>query len=157
MKTLGKTILWMALGWAGAALAAFGPGEKVIVLNSGEGSISIIDPVTMKEERRVPIGKEPHHLMATPDNKELIVASAASNDLVFLDPKTGEILRRVSGISDPYQIAYSPDRKWFVVRLQPPRPGGHLPRRHLRARQAPGPAARCRATSPSARTARSPS
>ena len=92
----------------------FSPGQKVIVLNSGDGSISIVDPVTRKEEKRVPVGKEPHHLMATPDNKELIVANAASNDLVFLDPKTGDILRRVPDISDPYQIGYSPDRKWFV-------------------------------------------
>jgi len=114
MKSLGKTLLLAALGWAAAAHASFGPGEVVIVLNSGEGSISIVDPVAKKEVKRVPVGKEPHHLMATPDNKELIVANASSNDLVFLDPKTGDILRRVPDISDPYQIGYSPDKKWFV-------------------------------------------
>ena len=115
MKYLGKTLAFAALAWAGAAAAQFAPGEKVIVLNSGDGSVSIVDPVTRTEEKRIPVGKEPHHLMATPDNKELIVASAASNDLVFLDPNSGEIVRRISGISDPYQIGYSPDRKWFVA------------------------------------------
>ncbi|PWB58121.1 MAG: hypothetical protein C3F16_14305, partial [Betaproteobacteria bacterium] len=88
-------MLLAAAAWAVAAHASFAPGEKVIVLNSGDGSISIVDPVTKQEEKRVPVGKEPHHLMATPDGKELIVANAASNDLVFLDPKTGDILRRV--------------------------------------------------------------
>jgi len=77
--------------------------------------VSIVDPIAMKEVKRIPVGKEPHHLMATPDGKELIVANAASNDLVFLDPKTGEIIRRVERISDPYQIGYSPDHKWFVA------------------------------------------
>ena len=114
MKTIGKLIGLAALSAALATGAAHGPGEMGIVLNSGDGTVSIVDPATRKELKRIPVGKEPHHLMATPDNKELIVANAASNDLVFLDPKTGEILRRVPNISDPYQIGYSPDKKWFV-------------------------------------------
>ncbi len=88
--------------------------EVAVVLNSGDGTVSILDKAGMKEIKRIPIGKEPHHLMATPDDQFLIVANAASNDLVFLDPKTGEIKRRIDGISDPYQIGFSPDKKWFV-------------------------------------------
>ena len=53
--------------------------------NSGDGSVSLIDRLTYAEVKRYPIGKEPHHLMMTPDNKELIVANASSNELVFLD------------------------------------------------------------------------
>jgi len=115
MKFLAKTLLLAAIAVGLPALANFGPDERVIVLNSGDGTVSIVDPIAMKEVKRIPVGKEPHHLMATPDGKELIVANAASNDLVFLDPKTGEIIRRVERISDPYQIGYSPDHKWFVA------------------------------------------
>jgi len=115
MKFLAKTLLVAAAALAVPALANFGPGERVIVLNSGDGTVSIVDPIAMKEVNRIPVGKEPHHLMATPDGKELIVANAASNDLVYLDPKTGEIIRRVERISDPYQIGFSPDKKWFVA------------------------------------------
>ena len=68
----------------------------------------------MRETKRFTIGKEPHHLMATPDDKFVIVANAASNELVFLDRTTGEVKNRVKNISDPYQIGYSPDNKWFV-------------------------------------------
>jgi YVTN family beta-propeller protein len=88
--------------------------KVAVVLNSGEGTVSLIDKVTKTEVKRFPVGKEPHHLMATPDDQYLIVANAASNDLVFLDPKTGEIKRRIDNISDPYQIGFSPNRKWFV-------------------------------------------
>ena len=88
--------------------------EIAVVLNSGEATVSLVDTTTYKETKRFPIGKEPHHLMATPDNSELIVANAAGNELVFLNPQTGEILRRLPRISDPYQIGYSPDKKWFV-------------------------------------------
>lgn len=88
--------------------------EVAIVLNSGEGTVSLIDKASMTETKRFPVGKEPHHLMATPDDQYLIVANAVSNDLVFLDPRTGEIKRRIDKISDPYQIGFSPDKKWFV-------------------------------------------
>jgi len=87
----------------------------LVVLNSGEASVSLIDPQTRKELRRFEVGKEPHHLMRTPDGKSLIIANAVSNDLHFLDPATGEIQRRMRNIPDPYQLGYSPDRKWFAT------------------------------------------
>jgi YVTN family beta-propeller protein len=88
--------------------------ELAVVLNSGEDTVSLIDTDTYRELERRPIGKEPHHLMAMPDDGSLIVANAMGNELVFLDPRTGKITRRVPRISDPYQIGFSPDQAWFV-------------------------------------------
>jgi len=89
--------------------------EVVTVLNSGDASVSLIDKDTRKVLETFPIGKEPHHLIATPDEKSLIVANAVGNDLVFLDPVTGKIQQRVPHIDDPYQIGFSPDQKWFLT------------------------------------------
>jgi YVTN family beta-propeller protein len=100
---------------ATAATAPVARADDVaIVLDSGEDAVSLVDLHSYKELKRFPIGKEPHHLMATPDDQYLIVANAMSNNLVFLDPHTGEIRRRLPNISDPYQIGFSPDKKWFV-------------------------------------------
>lgn len=93
---------------------ALKPGERVIVLNSGEGTVSIIDRATRKVLETRPVGKEPHHLITTLDDSELVIANAASNDLVFLDPLSGDVKRRLPRITDPYQLGYSPDGKWFV-------------------------------------------
>ena len=87
----------------------------VVVLNSRDATVSLIDQATHNEIETFSIGKEPHHLMATPDNKSLIVASAVADELVFLDPLTGKIQRRIKDIADPYQIGFSPDQKWFVA------------------------------------------
>ena len=89
--------------------------EMAITLNSGDDTVSLIDTETYKETARIYIGKEPHHLMATPDDRYLIVANAAGNDMVFLDPISGQIQQRLSRISDPYQIGFSPDQRWFVA------------------------------------------
>jgi YVTN family beta-propeller protein len=89
--------------------------SPIFILNSLDASISVIDPVTWKETKRISTGKEPHHLYMTPDQKSLIVANALSDSLMFVDPKTAEVQRTVRGIVDPYQLRFSPDMKWFVT------------------------------------------
>jgi len=86
-----------------------------IVLNSGEATVSLIDMPTRKVIKTVPVGKEPHHLMMTPDQKTLMVANAAGNDVTLMNPVSGELTGRIPDIIDPYQIGYSPNNKWFVA------------------------------------------
>jgi YVTN family beta-propeller protein len=96
-------------GWAQAQ------NNPVFVLNSLDGNVSVIDPVTWTEMQRIPTGKEPHHLYLTPDEKSVIVANALSDSLTFIDPRSAKVQRTVSGILDPYQLRFSPDMKWFVT------------------------------------------
>ncbi|AZP13639.1 YVTN family beta-propeller repeat protein [Undibacterium parvum] len=97
-----------------SALFQDAKADVVVVLNSRDATVTLLDQETQKELSSFPIGKEPHHLMATPDNKSLIVANAVGDELVFLDPKTGQIQRRIKDVADPYQIGFSPNQKWFI-------------------------------------------
>ena len=87
----------------------------VFVLNSKDANVSVIDPVTWKEIKRLSTGKEPHHLYLTPDEKSLIIANAFSDTLTFVDPRTAEVQRVVRHILDPYHLRFSPDMQWFVT------------------------------------------
>jgi YVTN family beta-propeller protein len=102
-----------------AAIAQAAPASKpqrpIFVLNSLDADVSVIDPATWQVVRRIPTGKEPHHLYLTPDEKSVIVANAAGNTLTFLDPVTGEVQRTLRQIADPYHLRFSPDMKWFVI------------------------------------------
>ncbi|MBP7456457.1 MAG: hypothetical protein KA804_09390, partial [Ottowia sp.] len=49
-------------------------GAPVFVLNSLDGDVSVIDSITWTEIKRIPTGREPHHLYLTPDEKSVIVA-----------------------------------------------------------------------------------
>lgn len=89
--------------------------KLAVVLNSGEASVSLIDMPSRKVIKTVPVGKEPHHLMMTPDQKTLLIANAAGNDVVLMNPTSGELTGRIPDIIDPYQIGYSPNNKWFVA------------------------------------------
>ena len=95
--------------------AARAQGDVVVVLDSGDARITLIDQATRQTIGSFATGKEPHHLMATPNNRDLIVADAVSNDLMLLDPVNGRPIGGVSNIADPYQIGFSPDRRWFVT------------------------------------------
>ena len=110
MKKLAFVAVALALSVAGTAKA-----NNVIVLNSEEASYSVIDRTTRTEIQRLPVGREPHHLISTPDGKEVLIGSTVTNELLVLDSKTGERKRVVRDIIDPYHLAYSPDGKWFVT------------------------------------------
>jgi YVTN family beta-propeller protein len=110
MNTLLRSTLLL-----GALLATSVRADVAIVLNSNDDDMSIIDTTTYKEIKRVPIGKGPHHLIPTPDDRLIVVGNTQSNDLVYLDPKTGDVVRRLPRIPDPYHLGFSPDQRWLVI------------------------------------------
>jgi len=113
--TISRFLALLLLMFGLTVQAAEPVKRTAIVLNSGEASVSLIDMEKRAVYKTFPIGKEPHHLMITPDQKSVLVANAAGDDVVFLDPKTGDIQSRLPNIVDPYHIGYSPNKKWFVA------------------------------------------
>ena len=80
-----------------AGLAA---AQAPFVLNSLDADISVIDPTTWREVKRIPTGKEPHHLYMSPDEKSILVANALADSLTFIDPRTAEVQKVVRGVLD---------------------------------------------------------
>ncbi len=116
LKPISSYFLALAFLMSGLTVhAAESVKRTAIVLNSGEASVSLIDMDKRAVYKTFPVGKEPHHLMITPDQKSVLVANAASDDVVFLDPKSGDVQSRLPNIIDPYHIGYSPNKKWFVA------------------------------------------
>lgn len=108
--------IWLGVLAACIALCARAEGTRpIFVLNSLDATVSVIDPVSFREIRRLDTGKEPHHLYLTPDEKSLIVANALADSLTFIDPVSGQVQRVLRGIADPYHLRFSPDMQWFVV------------------------------------------
>lgn len=106
-------VLGGLLPWTPASAVA--QPRPIFVLNSLDATVSVIDPVGFTERKRIPTGKEPHHLYLTPDEKSLLVANALGNSLTFIDPVSAEVQRTLTDIADPYQLRFSPDMKWFVT------------------------------------------
>ncbi|MFO1082450.1 MAG: hypothetical protein U1E23_17705 [Reyranellaceae bacterium] len=110
MRKLAFALVALLLGGAAGARA-----DTILVLNSEDASYSILSRGQRAELKRFPIGREPHHLILTPDGKEVLIASTVTNELTALDVRTGEKRRVHKDIVDPYQLGFSPDGKWFVT------------------------------------------
>jgi YVTN family beta-propeller protein len=89
--------------------------SNVLILNSRSNSLSIIDAEKYRVIKTIRIGKEPHHLLATPDRKYLVIGNTQTNELVLTNPRNGKIIKRIPNIMDPYHLGFSRDGKWFVI------------------------------------------
>jgi YVTN family beta-propeller protein len=111
LPRFSRAVLALLLCGVATAQAA----HPLLVLNSLDANVSVIDPTSWKVTKRISTGKEPHHIYMTPDEKSVIVANAASDSLTFIDPRTADVQRVVRGTIDPYHLRFSPDMKWFVT------------------------------------------
>jgi DNA-binding beta-propeller fold protein YncE len=110
LRRLSFVALLCTLAW-GTTAEAHG---LVLVMNSGEASLSVVDMDTHREVRRIPVLREPHHWALTPDRRDLLVGDTAGNELLDLDPTTFALRRRVP-VADPYQLGFSPNGKFLTV------------------------------------------
>ncbi|WP_211109768.1 cytochrome D1 domain-containing protein [Azospirillum oleiclasticum] len=109
-----STAVAAAPAWMPDPLPGGGPARLAVVLNSESDSVSVINGTTMTVSATVPVGKEPHHWMVSPDGR-LIVANTRGDDLVYIDRESGRIQERRGNIVNPYLAGYSPDQRWLVV------------------------------------------
>ncbi|MBN8900493.1 MAG: PQQ-binding-like beta-propeller repeat protein, partial [Rhodospirillales bacterium] len=113
MRRLISLFLLLILLGAAPRVAQAG-GGIAFVINSAGASVSVVDMATKQEVRRIPVLREPHHLMLSPDGKSLLVGDTVGNEMLFLDPATGALQKRMP-CADPYQLGFSPDGKFLVV------------------------------------------
>ena len=73
----------------------------LLVVNKSEGTLSIIDPATRTELRRVPTGFMPHEVTASPDGRTAYVTDYGSgpspgNTVTVIDLVAGRAIRTIS-------------------------------------------------------------
>lgn len=114
MKPRPLTALLLSLATVLLAAQAARASGLAYVMNSGAASISVIDMGKRTEVRRIPVLREPHHVVASPDGKEILVGDSAGNELFAIDPMKGTLNRRIP-VANPYHLGFSPNNKFLVV------------------------------------------
>lgn len=94
-------------------------GKEIWVTVRGENYVSVIDPVQMKEVRRIEMASGPGMTMFGRDGKYGFVCSSFTPELAIVDTTTYEILKRLPQVS-PFcpNIAVSPenDEVWITLK-----------------------------------------
>ncbi len=87
---------------------------RAYVPNSDAGTVSVIDPATMKVIDKFTVGVRPHHVTPSWDLTKLYVNNTESNSLTEIDPRTGRPTRTIP-ITDPYNLYFTPDGTKAIV------------------------------------------
>ena len=94
-------------------------GRELWVTVRGEDYVSVIDPVQMKESRRIEMANGPGMTMFGPDGRYAFVCSSFTPELTVVNTASHEIIKRVSQTS-PFcpNIAVSPenDEVWITLK-----------------------------------------
>jgi YVTN family beta-propeller protein len=94
-------------------------GRELWVTVRGENYVSVIDPVRMKETRRIEVANGPGMTMFGPDGKYAFVCSSFTPELAVINVASHKIMKRLPQVS-PFSpnIAVSPesDEVWITLK-----------------------------------------
>jgi len=99
-----------------AATPAVAP-SRVYVPNRSSNSVSVVDPVALKEVDRLSVGSKPQHVVPSWDLKTLWVANngtGTNGSLTPIDPLTAKAGKTIP-VQDPYNMYFMPDGSSAII------------------------------------------
>jgi YVTN family beta-propeller protein len=88
--------------------------SRVYVPNTVSNTVIEIDPSNYRVVRRIPVGREPQHVVPSYDMRTLWVNEDLGDSLTAIDPRSGRRERTVR-VTDPYNLYFTPDGHYAVV------------------------------------------
>lgn len=110
-----------------AAIVAFAnfqpaetPADSVLILSKTDQTLAIVDPSTLKVIARVPVGNDPHEVIASTDGKTAYVSnygSGAYNTLAVVDLVAQKALPPIDlgALRGPHGLAFAGGKVWFTA------------------------------------------
>src|SRR6266567_5923009 len=91
--------------------------KKLYVANTAGETLSVIDLDRQEVVGEIPIGKHPHGLALSPDQRRLYCSVESAQAIIFLDTSTDQIVATVPTTGVPNQLAATPDGHWVYVAI----------------------------------------
>jgi DNA-binding beta-propeller fold protein YncE len=119
MKTI-PVLLLISVADIGMAYAESTPRETLLVLSKGEHTLAIVDPSNLKVVARVPVGEDPHEVIASSDGKLAYVSNygfGAYNTLAVIDLLGQKALPSIDlgPLRGPHGLAFVGGKTWFTA------------------------------------------
>src|SRR5262245_37471574 len=117
MKTLLRFVAASLFVAFFSAIATIGASDtvtrKLYVANTSGDTLSVIDLDRQEVVREIQIGKHPHGLALSPDQRKIYCTIESERAIKFLDTATDEAVASVSTTGVPNQLAVTPDGNWL--------------------------------------------
>ncbi len=95
--------------------AVAGQRALVYVPNLADGTVTVIDQVSLKIVDTLQVGRQPQHVVPSWDLQTLWVNNNAGNSLSPIDPKTGRLAGPAIPVRDPYNLYFTVDGSSAMV------------------------------------------
>src|SRR5450432_416983 len=94
------------------------PRRSLLALSKADHILAIIDPVTLKVIARVPVGSDPHEVIASADGKTAYVSNAYSSpfhEIDVIDLVTQKPLPNIDikPLTNPHGLTFADGKLWF--------------------------------------------
>lgn len=112
--------VFTAVVYTASCSAQSTPGRALLALSKANHTMAIVDPATLQVIAKVPVGEDPHELVASPDGKTAYVCIYGGGslheinviDLVAQKPLQNIDTRPLYG---PHDITFAKDKAWFTA------------------------------------------
>lgn len=93
------------------------PGLRLYayVMNTGDGSVSVVDLVSLQTRARVEVGPAPSGIRAHPTRDEIWGVSTAGGYVWVIDARSDQVAARIEVGGQPFAVDFSPDGKHAYV------------------------------------------
>ena len=105
---------------AGALLAQSPPRESLLILSKHDHTLAIVDPATLKVLAKMPVGNDPHEVVASADGKTAYVSNyggGAFNTLAVIDLINQKPLPQIDlgALRGPHGLDFAAGKVWFTA------------------------------------------
>ena len=117
---LSAIVLLAAMLATGAVYAADTPANALLVLAKRDGMLLIVDPSNLKVIARIPVGNDPHEVIASTDGKTAYASNyggGAYNMLAVVDLVAQKALPAVDlgALRGPHGLVFAGGKPWFTA------------------------------------------
>ena len=96
------------------------PADSLLVLSKSGQSLAIVDPATLKSIVRIPVGNDPHEVIASTDGKTAYVSNyggGAYNTLAVVDLVNQKALPAIDlgALRGPHGLDFAGGKTWFTA------------------------------------------
>jgi YVTN family beta-propeller protein len=88
---------------------------RIYVPNSGESSVTVVNPRTYRVIGTYQAGLNPQHIVPAYDLRMLYATNDLGNSLTPIDPRTGRRAGPNITVNDPYNMYFTPDGRYAIV------------------------------------------
>ncbi|OJH42865.1 hypothetical protein [Cystobacter ferrugineus] len=123
-KSLGRRVIGVVLGAllfaAPEAAAQPTPKRSLLIISKTSHTLAIVDPASLKVIARVPVGPDPHEVIASPDGKTAYVSNTGFgrfHELNVIDLIARKALPNIdtAPLIGPHGLAFVGGKVWFTA------------------------------------------